>query len=124
MRCEPRRGARDLAHLEIFVRGRVVLIPRGIGRGRGCDYPLRTTEPTGLVEVERGARRTLGDLFAIWGQPLGRHRVLSFRGALRAYVGSRQNRGDPRAIELRDHAVVTLEIGRYVRPHASYVFPP
>jgi hypothetical protein len=135
MRCERRRRERRLAHLETFVDGRVVLMPAGIGiapphrrdgayvRGGRCDYPLRTVEPTGLIEIERGTRPTLGDLFAIWGEPLTGRRVLSFRGRVVAYVGAERYRGDPRDIELRPHAVITLEIGRYVRPHANYVFP-
>ena len=59
----------------------------------------------------------------MWGQPLSRGRVLSFDGRVRAYAGSRRVTGDPRRIVLSRHAVVTLEIGRYVRPHANYVFP-
>jgi hypothetical protein len=135
MRCERRPRPRYLAHVETFVGGRVVLMPAGIGiapphrrdgayvRGGRCDYPLRTIEPTGLLEVEHGSRPTLGDLFAIWGRPLSRRRVLSFRGRVVAYVGARRHRGDPREIVLALHTVVTLEIGRYVRPHANYVFP-
>ena len=136
MRCELRRRPSHLAFVEIFVGGRVVMMPAGIGiapphrregayvrRGR-CEYPLRTREPTGKVEIDRGSRPTLGDLFAVWGQPLSRRRVLSFEGRVRAYVGSRRVAGDPRRIVLGPHAVVTLEIGRYVRPHSDYVFPP
>lgn len=123
----------------MFARGRVVLFPAGVGiappqvrrgafvvRGR-CDYPLRTREPTGLVEVAAGTRATLGDLFALIGQPLSRRRVLAFRakrgGAIAAFVGSRRFDGDPRDIPLRPHAVVTLEVGRHVRPHFPYAFP-
>lgn len=136
LRCSHSTAPRFLVHVETFVDGRVVLMPAGIGiapphvrrgafvvRGR-CDYPLRTREPTGLVEVTAGTRATLADLFAIWAQPLSRQRVLSFRGPVRAYVGLRRRSGDPRDVELRPHAVVTLELGRYVRPHAEYVFPP
>ncbi|HKP91455.1 MAG TPA: hypothetical protein VJT75_15930, partial [Thermoleophilaceae bacterium] len=135
MPCERRARPRHLAHLETFVGGRVVLMPAGIGiapphrrdgayvRGGRCDYPLRTVEPTGLIEVERGRRPTLGDLFDLWGQPLSRRRVLSFRGRVRAYVGYERVAGDPRAIRLGPHVAVTLEIGRYVRPHGNYVFP-
>jgi hypothetical protein len=134
--CSRATPRRFLVHVETFVNGRVVLMPAGIGiappqvrrgafvvRGR-CEYPLRTREPTGLVEVAAGTRATLGDLFAIWGKPLSRRRVLSFRGPVAAYLGSRRWGGDPRDIPLRPHAVVTLEIGRYVRPHAEYAFPP
>jgi hypothetical protein len=136
MRCERRDRERYLAHLETFVDGRVVLMPAGIGiapphrrdgayvRRGGCDYPLRTREPTGLVEIARGRAPTLGDLFDVWGQPLSRKRVLSFRGPVIAYVGAERYRGDPREIAMGPHAVVTLEIGRYVRPHANYMFPP
>jgi len=134
--CTRANHTRFLAHLEIFVDGRVVLIPAGIGiappqvrrgafvvSGR-CDYPLRTREPTGLVEIVHGTLPTLGDLFAVWGQPLRSRRVLSFRGPVAAFVGSRRMAGDPRGIELRPHSVVTLEVGRHVRPHFPYVFPP
>ena len=89
-----------------------------------CDYPLRTREPTGLIEAARGAQLTLGDLFAVWGQSLSNRRVLSFRGPVMAFVGRGRVAGDPRRIELRPHLVVTLEVGRYVRPHFPYVFPP
>jgi hypothetical protein len=57
---------------------------------------------------------TLGRFFAIWGQPL--------RG--RAYVNGRPWRGDPRRIPLERHAQIVLEVGGYVRPHATYRFPP
>ncbi|MFL5780690.1 MAG: hypothetical protein ACJ760_05190 [Thermoleophilaceae bacterium] len=136
MRCERRRGASYLAFVETFVDGRVVMMPAGIGiappHGRDgayvrhgrCEYPLRTREPTGKLEIDRGSRPTLGDLFAVWGQPLSRRRVLSFHGRVRAYVGSRRVSGYTRRIVLGPHAVVTLEIGRYVPPHANYVFPP
>jgi hypothetical protein len=136
MLCERSGRPRYLAHLETFIDGRVVLMPAGIGiappherdgayvvRGR-CDYPLRTREPTGLIEIEQGTRPTLGELFDVWGQPLSRRRALSFHGPVIAFVGARRFAGDPRRIRLTPHAVVTLEIGRHVRPHASYVFPP
>jgi hypothetical protein len=136
MRCERRARKRYLAHLETFVDGRVVLMPAGIGvaprhlrdgayvRGGRCDYPMRTREPTGLIEIEHGRRPTVGVLFDLWGKRLSSGRVLAFTGRVRAYVGSRRVDGDPRRIRLAPHAVVTLETGRYVRPHASYAFPP
>jgi hypothetical protein len=91
--------------------------------GGRCEYPVRTREPTGLVEIVRGMRLTLGDLFAVWGQPLSSRRVLSFTGGVAAFDGRRRVSGGPRGIELRPHSVVTLELGRYVRPHFPYLFP-
>src|SRR5436305_5708296 len=99
LRCTRSSGPRFGAHLELFAAGRVVLVAPGIGiapprvregayvRGGRCSYPLRTREPTGVIEVAPGTRATLGDLFAMWGQPLGPRRMASFRGAVRAYVG-------------------------------------
>jgi hypothetical protein len=117
----------------------VVVIPAGIGvvpplavetgriRGGRCAYALRTREPTGLVEVEPGRARTLGDLFAVWGQPLSRSRLAGFAATrnrpVAAFVAGRRWSGDPRAIPLVNHAVIVLEVGGFVPPHRSYRFP-
>jgi hypothetical protein len=124
-------------HLELFANGRVVVVPAGIGvaapfvRGLrgivpgGCTYPARTLTPAGIVEVARGARLTLGDLFRLWGAPLGRTRLAGFesRRPLRAFVGGRAWRGDARSIPLAPHTQIVLELGAYVPPHRSFRFP-
>jgi hypothetical protein len=135
LRCTTQTPARVRAHVELFADRRALLLPPGIGmapplrragldvRGARCSYPLRTTDPTGVVEVVPSARATVGDLFALWGQPLGTRRLAGFRGAVSAWVDGRRWRGDPRAIPLRRHAQVVLEVGGYVPPHARYLFP-
>jgi hypothetical protein len=105
-------------HLELFASRRVVIVPAGIG---GCDAPLRTTAPTGVVEV-RG-RRTLGDLFAVWGRRLGPSGFLTFRGRVAAFVNGRPHTGDPRRIALHPRDEIVLEVGGYVAPHRDYLFP-
>jgi hypothetical protein len=85
---------------------------------------VRTREPTGVIEVAEGRPVTLGDLFAVWGQPLSGTRMAGFRGEVRAYVAGRPWRRDPRSIPLRRHAQVVLEVGGHVPPHRSYLFPP
>jgi hypothetical protein len=133
--CRKAERPRFGVHIELFAARRVVLVAPGIGiapprlrrgayvsAGR-CSYPVRTREPTGVVEVDRGVRATVGDLFAVWGQPLGRRRLAGFHGRMSAYVGGRPWRGDPRAIPLRRHAQIVLEVGGHVPPHASYRFP-
>jgi hypothetical protein len=124
------------AHVELFARGRAMIVPAGIGiapprtrdgayvdAGR-CDYPLRTREPTGVIEIAHGTRTTVGDLFALWGQPLGRRRLAAFSGRVRAAVAGRDWRGDPREIPLTPHAQVVLQVGPPIAPHARYRFPP
>jgi hypothetical protein len=137
MTCSKANRSRHGVHLELFASRRVVLVAPGIGvapprerrgayvRSGRCSYPVRTREPTGVVEVESGRpARTLGDLFAVWGQPLSRHRMAGFRGRVRVYVGGRHRGGDPRAIPLRRHAQIVLGVDGYVPPHRSYHFPP
>src|SRR6516225_9111803 len=64
-------------HLEVFVSRKVVIVPRGIGvSDRGCRYPVTTDGPDGVVRVAPGLR--LGDVFRVWGQPLGSNRVGTF----------------------------------------------
>jgi hypothetical protein len=78
-----------------------------------------------VIEVDAGGRpKTLGDLFAVWGQPLGKRRMAGFSGKVSAFVGGRLWQRDPREIPLRRHAQIVLEVGGYVKPHATYLFPP
>ncbi len=116
-------GATFAVHVELFATRRVVIVPPGIGVGpRGCTYPLRTSEPTGVVHV-RGRGLTLGDLFRVWGRRLGPSALLSFRGRVSVFVDGRRWGGPPRAVPLTKHAQVVLEVGGYVAPHAGYLFP-
>ncbi len=129
------------AHLELFAAGRIVRVAAGIGlapplRLQGgrvvsarCAYPIRTLEPTGVVEVDArfASVATVGRLFALWGQELGPRRLAGFAaGAGRqvvAFVDGRRFAGDPRSIPLSPHAQIVLEVGPAVSPHPSYRFP-
>jgi len=121
-------------HVELFVHRQVLIMPAGIGVARpwrehlgrltprGCTYPARTLEPTGVVEIRSGSRLTLGDVFRLWGQRLGPHRIASFHGPVLAFVNGGRRRGDPRSIRLVRHAQIVLELGGYVPPHPAYRF--
>jgi hypothetical protein len=124
LRCTPGRlPGRIVAHLEIFARRDTLVIPAGVGVLRGrCRYPIRTLMPTGLIVAGRPGL-TLGDLFAVWGQPLRAGRLAGFAGPVVAFVGGRRVRGDVRAIPIRHHSQIVVEVSGYVPPHAHYVFP-
>ena len=127
-------------HVELFARGRVVIMPAGIGVARpwarsgayvlprGCSYATRTLEPTGVIEVRRGSHLTLGDFFRIWGQPLSATRLAGFKttgsAPVRAYVAGRRWRGSLRSIPLRRHAQIVLELGPFITPHRAFLFRP
>jgi hypothetical protein len=114
------------AHIEVFARRRVVIIPAGIGvsHARACTYAARTTAPTGVIEFDAAKQLTVGAFFRIWGQRLAPNRLLSFSGPVRAYVGGRRWRAPVRSIPLRRHAEIVVEIGPYVPPHAKFLFGP
>jgi hypothetical protein len=128
------------AHLELFARGLVVLVPAGIGVAPplhadgaggtkisgGCSFPARTREPTGVVEVVPHPGMALGDFFTLWGQPLASRRLAGFRAVggerVRAWVNGRYWPGELRSIPLLRHTEIVLELGRFIPPHASYRF--
>ncbi len=124
-------------HVELFVHGRALLLPAGIGvaapsarsgavvEPRGCRYPLSTLDPTGVIDITAGRVYTLGDVFRIWQQPLGRHRLLGFRShrAVRVFVNGRRWHGPPAAVRLQAHDEIVVELGPLVPPHRSYLFP-
>ena len=133
--CTARAASRFGVHLELFVDGWVVLVPSGIGIRRpwvgsvpyvesgACEHAIVTREPTGVLEIS-GAGRTLGDLFCIWGQPVGRDGFARYRGRVTAYLDGRPWDGDPAAIPLTRHAQIVLQVGRpRIRPHVAYTFP-
>jgi hypothetical protein len=122
--CRPGRlGGSIVAHLEIFARRETLIIPAGIGIVAGrCRYPLRTLSPAGLIDAGR-TDLTLGDLFAIWGQPLRARRLAGFTGPIVAFVGGRRVRGNISKIPIRHHSQIVVEVSGYVPPHAHYVFP-
>jgi hypothetical protein len=113
-------------HVELFAHRKVILVPPGIGIARsGCVYPARTLTPTGVFEIEEGAKLRLGDLFRIWGRHLGERSLLSFRSRspVRGYVAGKPFRGKPADIPLTPGAQIVVELGAYVPPHPTYLFP-
>ena len=123
--CSTDSRSHARAHVELFRRGNIVVVPAGIGirggrregayvRGR-CRAALWTEEPTGLVQMARPS--TLGALFATWRRPLP-------RGA-RAWLDGRPWRGPLARLPLRDGAQVVVQEGLPLAPvHAAYTFPP
>jgi hypothetical protein len=122
-RCTKEKGTRELAHVEVFAEKLVLLLPAGIGVGPRCTYPVRTTQPTGVVEYMPHVHPTLGDLFMVWGQPLSAHRIAGFRGLVAAWIGGKRWHGDVRAIPLRHHSEIVIEVGGYIPPHTFFLFP-
>lgn len=135
--CTAPLGRRLETHVELFGANRVVLLatrigtrgPRRLSAGRlthaRCFGALVTLDPTGTVYFRPGRPLTVGDLFRAWGQPLGRRRIASFRGArVRVYVNGVVRGGSPATVPLTPDAEIVLEVGPQVPPHAHFTFPP
>lgn len=123
LRCG-RAGREFAVHVELFANRRVIVVPKGIGVSRtGCRYPLHTSTPTGVVLVAAGRRHRLRDLFAVWGRRLGRTRLLSFHGHVLVFVDGRRFRGAPGDVLLTKHRQIVVEVGGYLAPHPSFLFP-
>ncbi|MGD0967804.1 MAG: hypothetical protein ABR949_05910 [Candidatus Aquilonibacter sp.] len=122
-------------HLAIFYDGKQVAVPKLIGAAplppQGCLYWIHTHSQDGIIHVESPVIAPegspgfqLGMFFDIWGQPLTRDDVAGLKGPVIAYVNGAPYDGDLRAIPLRSHQQVVLEVGTPTVPPPNYVFPP
>jgi hypothetical protein len=122
------------AHLAVFVNGASRSLPAGIGvvapvsastpRGEfdtatRCTYWLHVHARDGVIHVEAptAAPVTLGQFFAVWGQPLTTTRVATATGRVTASVDGRPVVGDPARIVLKPHEDIQLAVGRHVPLH-------
>ena len=107
-------------HLVILDHGKPVAIPDNVGQRpeKRCLYWVHTHTPDGFVHIEAPIDRTftLGDFFAIWGQPLSRTQVATVTAAkgslLTVWVNGQRYTGDPRKIGLVAHADIVIQVGK------------
>jgi len=130
------------AALQILDGGTPVEIPTDLGRSSACFYwlHLHTGEP-GVIHVEAPDDRTftLGDFFGVWSMWSGQKELIdrthvstiALRGGqkLAVYVdtgdGPQAYSGDPGAIVLKEHEVITLEITPpAITPPPAFDWPP
>lgn len=90
-----------------------------------CFYWLHTHDATGIIHVEApvATQFTLGDLFAIWGEPLSRSNVAGFSGSVTAYVDSTRYDGDLSTLGFVAHQQITLIVGAVPSQIPIYAFP-
>lgn len=127
------------AHLSILYDGNEVNVPANTGivtsaTGTSCLYWMHTHDTTGVIHIEAPKSQanrafTLGDFFAIWGQPLSKTQVATLKvngdQKLQVYVdGTLVPNQDPSKIVLKAHTQVVLEFTPpVVEPPPTYTFP-
>jgi hypothetical protein len=118
------------AQLTIYVNGQLRPVPLGIGivppvvqqsasgpfasaPSGGCYYWMHTHAQDGVIHIESPTSKvyTLGDFFAIWGQPLSSNQVGPATGAVTVYVNGKRYSGDPSSIDLSPHEAIQLDVG-------------
>lgn len=118
------------AHLSIFKNGQALAIPANIGL-TGCAYELHTHDKSGIIHVETAAYHllTLGQFFAVWGQPFTSTNVAGIVGLpINVYVNDdgklSLHKGNPADIELAKHREITIVIGTPIAQIPSYKWDP
>jgi hypothetical protein len=106
-------------HLDVYVDGRHVTVPAGIGIdvGSGFISPLHTHDATGVMHVESPDVRTftLGQFFAVWGVRLTRRCLGGYCASgpsqVRVFVDGHRFKGDPRQVALAEHQEIVVAYG-------------
>jgi hypothetical protein len=128
------------AHLDVFVDGKPIVVPAGIGINiddpdvktfndpdgavsyggitrcrKPCISPLHTHDATGVIHTESSSPKpnTLGQFFTEWGVRLNESCVGEHCSPERIafYVNGKPYGRDPRAIELTDRKEIAIVIG-------------
>jgi hypothetical protein len=127
------------AHLAVYVNGQPRTIPYGIGIKQpvaeqtssgpfvsqgDCFYWIHVHDLSGVIHIESPTPRTytLGQFFALWGQPLSSTQVGPASGTVTAFVNGSPYHGDPVSIPLEAHQMIQLDVGTPVPPQ-PYRFP-
>ena len=125
------------AHLDVFVDGKPVTVPAGLGINIGPDNtmpahgdpgiaPLHTHDTTGVLHIEaaRDDKFTLGQAFAEWGVLLDQRQVGAYRD-VRVFVDGKGYGGNPADLVLAEHQEIAVVAGHGdVKVPSSYDFPP
>ncbi len=68
-------------NLKIVINESVQEIPANIGVNATCMNPLHTHDASGILHIESPEKRdfSLGDFFAVWGQPFSKDQILDYK---------------------------------------------
>ena len=115
--CDPMEGqaVHVHAHLSVIDHGRPTTVPEDVGRplGAACYYWLHTHRADGIIHVEAPVERsfTLGEFLDIWGTLDPNLRDAEGPASRRIWLDGTVFSGRLRAIVLRRHTQIVIEIG-------------
>lgn len=114
--------------VSIYKEGVRLGLPDNVGRS-GCTYELHTHDIIGMVHMEADVpkRFTLGQFFALWGQPLGVNGTAGLAGPVRFYLIQNEQltpyAGDPATLELLPGREVVIISGAAPAVLPKYRWP-
>ncbi|MGZ3611132.1 MAG: hypothetical protein ACXWPS_18250 [Ktedonobacteraceae bacterium] len=119
------------AHLTIYMNGKQVAIPQGIGiaSDQSCFYWLHTHTSDGVVHIEfpNKGTPTLGNFLDIWGQSfnsLGYQNELASSTGWKIYVDGKQVTENFNQLVLQPHQVITIAYNSpNITPDTSFNWP-
>ena len=114
-------------HVDVFVDGKRVIVPAGIGIGERFISPLHTHDASGVIHVESTTVRSfsLAEFFAVWGVRLTKTCLVDEcgNGKLQFFVNGKPA-ADPNRVVLTQHQEIAVAFGRLPKPvPSSYRFP-
>ena len=119
-------------HLNLIVDGQQIAVPENIGlvnqgnsgitdlasKATGCAYPVLTSDTSGKIRTQVGNALpyTLGQFFALWGQPLSEANVAGYTGKpVKVFVKDgitlSEYSGNLEALPLAANREITIQIG-------------
>jgi hypothetical protein len=119
------------SHLAVFVDGVQTAVPANVGihsqQPQRCFYTIHTHDKSGRIHIESGAPGTftLGQMFAIWGQPLEADNFAGITGKPIVVYSTDQSvvtrvTTDWKAIELTSPKLLTIQIGTPITEIPNY----
>lgn len=119
------------AHLTVYINGKQVAIPQGIGiaSDQSCFYWLHTHTNDGVIHIEFPSHGspTLGNFLDIWGQSfnsLGYQNELASSTGWTVYVDGKQVTENFNQLLLQPHQVITIAYNSpNITPDTSFNWP-
>jgi hypothetical protein len=105
------------SHLDIFVDGKHVTVPKYIGINLGANYltELHTHDTRGVIHIESPKSNdhfSLGQFVAEWGVFLNSRCIGAYCDGLKWYLNGKLQTGNPQKYVLQPHDEVAIVVGK------------
>ena len=105
------------SHLDVFVDGKHVAVPKYIGINLGANYltELHTHDTRGVIHIESPKSNdhfSLGQFVAEWGVFLNSRCIGAYCDGLKWYLNGKLQTGNPQKYVLQPHDEVAIVVGK------------